>query len=272
MREDIEEGTEEVFQEERLTLLPGGRLEFVWLDTECDAVQIADVTEDAVAFLFTPLRLAADLRLGDIFLLLRQSAELVHIFSRDGAADLLDEVFGGEAPPYTDEYDPLGIEYLELSQGWQIETRKKTEAGHTKVVRNEIQGNLPQLNLHGIGFPLRAEDAPEHGRSVDERIAWALELAPPRSLFHTPLRLKRALTVHEHIQHSLKRHENLVHVYSYRNGWPLGVILHLILGTFSVFGDKNERAATRQLLSDRLAEFDVPSDQQDNPGANQNNP
>lgn len=254
MQEHIQDMHGETFRE-GMILLPGGILELAWLeDAGARAGQLlhADVTVDAAAYLFTPVRLAAGLRLGDVFQLLAANPGLVDIFRRDGAAFLLEEVLGGEAPPYTGEYDPLGIEYLELSLGWQIEIRKRTQKGHTDMVRHEICGYLPRLDFNGVGYSLREADAARHGRIPGERIRWGIDLTPPRMLVNTPLRLSRTVTVHEHIQHSLKRHENLTRRYDYPADYMLGQVIHSILWELSVFGDKNGRAVARQLLKDRL--------------------
>lgn len=256
MQERIQETHGETFRE-GMILLPGGILELVWLEDEgARAGQMlhADITKDAAAYLFTPVRLDAGLRLGDVFRLLAAHPGLVDIFRRDSAAALLEEVFGGEAPPYTDEYDPLGIEYLELSLDWRIEIRKRTQKGRTDAIRHEICGYLPRLQFNGIGYPLRVEDALCQGRVAGERIRWGIDLMPPRMLMNTPLRLNRTVTVYEHIQHSLKKHENLQHIYDYRADYLLGQIIHSVLWELSVFGDKNGRAAARQLLCERLGE------------------
>lgn len=243
---------------EGMILLPGGILELVWLEDEgARAGQMlhADITADAAAYLFTPVRLDAGLRLGDVFRLLAANPALVDIFRRDGATSLLEEVFGGEAPPYTGEYDSLGIEYLELSLAWDIEIRKRTQKGRTDIVRQAIGGYLPRLDFNGIGYSLHEADAARHGRTAGERIRWGIDLTPPRMLVNTPLRLSRTVTVHEHIQHSLKKHENLTHRYDYPADYMLGQVIHSILWELSIFGDKNGRAAARQLLNERLGEL-----------------
>jgi hypothetical protein len=257
MQAHIQEMHGETFRE-GMILLPGGILELVWLEdegTRAGQMLHADITADAAAYLFTPVRLDAGLRLGDVFQLLVANRGLVDIFRRDSAASLLTEVFGGEAPPYSGAYDPLGIEYLELSLDWRIEIRKRTQKGRTDVVRHEICGYLPRLDFNGVGYPLRDKDAARHGRTAGERIRWGIDLVPPRMLMHTPLRLNRTVTVYEHIQHSLKRHENLTHAFEYRADYPLGQVIHSILWELSVFGDKNGRAAARQLLSERMVEL-----------------
>jgi hypothetical protein len=167
---------------EGLVLKTGGRLENIrWVyDEDAGKGEYVpkDVTDDAASFLMEPLRIEGELFLRDIFALLELNPILVAVFRRDWAAEYLAEAKRVEAAPYTGEYDPDGIEYLELYQCWE----KTKETG-------EIEGHH-RLDFHGIGFELREDlmqdDYVMHRKG--SRIPWAIEFTPLAKLLNLPLR------------------------------------------------------------------------------------
>jgi hypothetical protein len=171
-----------------LTLTTDGKLEyFHWVSDEVtgdDAYVPSDVTDSAAAYMMEPVRFGSEIYVRDIFSLLDRNPVLVGIFKRVYAAEYLDESKKGNAVPYTGEYDPEDIEYLELFCNWEKDSGT-----------NEITG-LHQLSLRGVGYELR-DNFVSGGDSYVKgtRINWAVAFSPLGHIFNLPLRLNPEVTV-----------------------------------------------------------------------------
>lgn len=176
-----------------LFLKPGGRLERVdWVyDEEVKKGEYVptDITDQAVEYLMDTVSLEGELYLRDIFALMERNPAMLPVFRRDWAAEFLDEYKKvlPSAPAYTGEYDPDGIEYLELYHYWE----KSSSTG-------EVAG-FHRLDFHGIGFELR--DDIQEGDWVmhrkGSRIPWAIEFTPLAQLLNLPLRLNPKVSIYE---------------------------------------------------------------------------
>ena len=144
-----------------------------------------DVTDRAHEFLFETIEMDSRVTLADLFRLLDKDPTLKRIFRRDWAEELCAEARRGAVEPSSPNLTwNEGIEYLELSQEWHLDTSNNTYLP------------MQRLQLHGIGVEL-AEDAPEHHLKKGERITWAVSLTPVRELLALPLRLSSEVVVRE---------------------------------------------------------------------------
>lgn len=172
---------------ERLKLHRGGRLiKTPWdqaPDNPADFVT-EDVSEQATLYLLEPVAFDEELRLIDLFALLRKDETLQHIFSRELAKEFLSAAFKLEAAPHSPPNNAEGIEYLLLYNKWSRNTKA-----------NELHG-LHLLDFSGMGFVLE-EDNPEFGAGMGKagtRIKYGLSLTPVKDIVNLPLRYL-ALTI-----------------------------------------------------------------------------
>jgi hypothetical protein len=99
---------------DNLTLGPGSSL--VWRDIHrqnADHPVAREVAEQADAFLFEPVALHPDLKLGDIFKLLDLCPTLQQVFRRNWAVELCEQASKGPLPQSrgSDPADVAGVEY-----------------------------------------------------------------------------------------------------------------------------------------------------------------
>lgn len=102
---------------DNLILGPGPSL--TWRDIhrqDSDHPVATNVVERAIEFLFEPVTLHPDLRLGDVFKLLDVCPTLQQVFRRTWAAQLCEEARKGPLPQSrgSDPAEVAGVEYLEL--------------------------------------------------------------------------------------------------------------------------------------------------------------
>ena len=166
------------------------RTRWVYSDDEDDEghYEVEDISSTASMYLFEVVRLDQDIRLKDIFLLLERHSILQHVFYRFRAKELIEEAFVGEAPPYTGEYDPEGIEYLELCHLWSFNSGTR-----------QYDEPLDRLQLRGAGFVLK-EDTFLNGcirYPAGTRILWGMSMCSPRSFLNFPLKISDAVEVWE---------------------------------------------------------------------------
>ncbi|RQS71940.1 hypothetical protein DID96_11655 [Burkholderia sp. Bp8963] len=166
-----------------LTLHPGGTLEYVqWVqdeDAEEGAYVPVDVSNSAAAYAMEPVRFVGEICVRDIFALLERNPVLVEMFRRLHSAAYLQEARHGHAVPYTGEYDPEGIEYLELFHDWELDPQT-----------NALDGTH-RLWVCGVGYELR-DDVLEDGHlryAKGTRIRWAVTYSPLPQIINLPLRV-----------------------------------------------------------------------------------
>lgn len=175
---------------ERLRLHRGGQLiRTPWeQDSENpDEFITEDVSEQATLYLFEPVSFDEDLRLIDVFALLRKDDTLQYIFSRDLAREFIAAAFRLEAAPYPAPYNPEGLEYLVLYHQWALDTSS-----------NVLRG-ADRLEFSGMSFVLREDNnayAPDQG-NAGTRLRYSVSLRPVKELLNLPLRYLPEVTVHE---------------------------------------------------------------------------
>ncbi|MFM0324869.1 hypothetical protein [Caballeronia glebae] len=172
-----------------LSLKSGGELAYVrWVEDEeagTAAYVACDVTGSAAGYLMEPVCFEGDIQVRDLFSLLDCNPALVDVFSRAHAAEYLQESKKGDARAYTGEYDPNGIEYLELFYDWKKDP-----------VTGELSG-VHKLWVTGIGYELR-DDIVEDGYlryAAGSRIGWAIKFSPVGHLLNYPLRFNPQVDV-----------------------------------------------------------------------------
>lgn len=156
-------------------------------ETEKGSYVETDISNQLISWLLEPVELDPDLRLRDLFALLARNDAALVVFRRDWANEYVAEYVRvlDQAAPYTGEYDPEGIEYLELYRTWEIE-----------------DGNLigpNRLDFHGVGYELQEDvkDGDYVTFQKGRRINWAIDFSPLADLLNLPLRLNPEIKVFE---------------------------------------------------------------------------
>ncbi|TCG09258.1 hypothetical protein BZM27_06325 [Paraburkholderia steynii] len=195
------------------------------------------MTESTVAYLMEPVQFRDAIYVRDIFSLLDRNPGVVDVFRRLYAADYLAESKKGDAVPYTGEYDPQGVEYLELFYDWE----KNNQTGELKGVH--------RLWVGGVGFQLR-DDVVEDGQvrhQLGTRIRWAIKFSPIGDILNLPLRINSEVDVTDS--------ENItrtVHTFQILNP-TLAQVIHALLWELSWAGspsDTEDLAATLRNAAD----------------------
>jgi hypothetical protein len=146
-----------------------------------------DVSSQAALYLLEPVALDVDLRLIDVFALLRKDETLQYIFSRDLAREFIAAAFKLEAAPYPAPYNPEGLEYLVLYNQWARDTTS-----------NVLRG-ADRLEFSGMGFVLKEDNnayGPGQG-AAGSRLRYSVSLRPVKELLNLPLRYLPEVIIHE---------------------------------------------------------------------------
>jgi hypothetical protein len=170
-----------------LTLGPGATL--IRRDShfrDADSPVEQNVADRAIAFLFEPVALHPELKLGDIFILFEACPALHQVFRRAWSVEMCEEARKGAVPQRRGDNpaDDAGIEYLELYWSWARDTASSTYR------------SVHRLDLHGVG-PVLASDNAIYGHRAGTRINWSVSLTPLRELLELPLRLREELSIAE---------------------------------------------------------------------------
>lgn len=206
-----------------------------------------DVTAGAHEWLFTHVALDSGVTLGDVFRLLDACPILTLVFAREYAVELCGEArFGAVDARPREPAAAEGIEYLELSQQWSLDTARS------------IYSATQRLQLHGVGFELKA-DAPDYRRKRGERIRWSVSLTPLRELLSLPLRINEELCILEDDIHA-KAFGNEV-IKGRHPQVTLGQVLHGVLWELSFHGGPQGREDVRNGLGEKLAEIEAGFDE-----------
>ncbi|CAG2160399.1 hypothetical protein [Cupriavidus numazuensis] len=171
-----------------LAFTAGGALAYRTQGAQGEATGVLgtmDVTRHAVAYLWEPVHFDGEVCVRDTFSLLEANPILLDVFARLHAAAFLAEAKDGTAVPYTGEYNPDGIEYLEL---------------YFTAERDAATGALVeshQLWLRAVGYELR--DDVRRGAVVEfekgNRIPWSIMFMPVTDLLNIPLRFNPVVSV-----------------------------------------------------------------------------
>lgn len=216
---------------EGLVLKVGGRLQkATWVYDEAKPAgtwATTDVTADAASYLMDTVALDQDLRLRDLFELLKSNELLRKVFARESSEELLKEVATSEAVAYSPDYVPDGIEYLELYQMWYIDSDTR-----------EVTGSR-ELCFHGVGHVLRedsVEDTFVHFKAGSRRY-YGVEMRHVSTLLNIPVRFDKNVSFFENDNetYTSKKLESMVMAEP-----TLGEVLQGILSELSYFGGPAE--------------------------------
>jgi hypothetical protein len=119
-----------------VAICPGGIL-LARIDNE-----EVDVSDRAIEYLFDIGLLEQGVLLRDIFLVLQANPGLSSVFRRLRCKELVESAFKGEAPPKA-EYDPTGVDYLEVQRLCFYDEHIKKYS------------SLSLFNMRGVGFMLK---------------------------------------------------------------------------------------------------------------------
>ena len=230
---------------DNLILRPGAHL--VWRDLhreESEHPIDTDVGSRAIEFLFEPVTLDARLTLGDVFSLLEICPPLKQVFRREFADELCAEARKGSLPRSRgfDPAEAAGIEFLELSWSWRLDTSSNAYSG------------IHQLDLHGIGDATQA-DVAECGVNAGSPVRWAVSLMPLRELLDLPLRVRADFNVTED-DCDAKAYGHTIASGKCQDAL-LGQVIYSILWELSWHGGPESQAAFRDELVARVGEIDA---------------
>ena len=229
---------------EGLYLKPGGKLENVEWNyderTESASYVTTEVTNYVISFLMVPVTLEGDIRLMDIFKLLQAEPLLPILFRRDWADEYLHDALTCSVVPYTGQYAPGDIEYLELYQLWDKNSKTK-----------EING-VNHFHFHGIGFQLQddVKDGDSLLYSKDTRIAWSTSFTRLNELLDIPLRVNPTVLICEDNDKNRKKYGQILDKVTV-NKPNLAQIINAVLGNLSFHGESLGVAMVKEELHNR---------------------
>ncbi|MEX3693867.1 hypothetical protein AB3X91_33730 [Paraburkholderia sp. BR14263] len=220
---------------EGLVLKTGGKLEYAnaAVDETGNAFD-TEVTENAVSYLMDSVRFEGEVYVRDIFALLESNPVLLQVFARMHASEYLDEAREVSARPYIGEYDPEGIEYLELCPDWEMDNL-------TGLVTERHR-----LCLRGVGFELR-EEFKFSGCSYEKgnRIRYAIAYSPLADLLNLPARIETEV----HVTHGDDDAENFLGAHRTVHVSPtLGQVIDGVLYEISFGGSPTDKAGLANSL------------------------
>lgn len=183
-----------------------------------------DKTSCPEKYLFDPCDLDKNVTLKDIFLLIHMN-EVIETVIGNWCKEIVNEGFGGDVNiplrEYKNEYNPKGIEYLELSKYINI---------------MDGQEESIQTIFDGQGWELR-EDIYEQDWLMykkGSRIGWGLDFTPAYDLINIPVKLNTNLRVY-----SFKKRKKEV-VYKNQE-FTLGEVIYTIIWELSFHGTPEDR-------------------------------
>jgi hypothetical protein len=139
---------------------------------------------------------------------------------------------------FTQEYDPDGIEYLELYWG----TDMFTWAGKTKI------SGLSRADFHGKGFVLREDKCEDNSDYVlykgGTRIQWGLDFTDLKDLLGLPVRLDTQLKVVEEWRKGMT-FEDIKTLLDVHRDFSLQEVLEGIFWEISFYGGEEEKIEKR---------------------------
>lgn len=193
-----------------------------------------EVTQQALAWLFEPLRVEPGALLRDIFGLLQRNPLLMEVFQHDYAAELQQEVMAQHKEKETSAR--LDIEYLEVYRDLHFDSATRT-----------YEESGARWQFHGVGPVLSADDPVAH-TPAGARTHWSLSLLSAKELLELPLRVRLEAQVHEADLDS-SRFGRVLHAVVLAPP-SLGEVLHAVLWELSFHGAPAERDAERKYLQD----------------------
>lgn len=227
-----------------LKLMPGG----VLLLEDDSPAHKADVTAEALFYLFEPIALDPRVRLKDVFALLDKEPALALLNKRDFGPEYLAEyrrLLTEQAivPQPPDDGTGQALAWLELSQAWLL--RQGSPA---------LQG-LWHLDFSGLSFPIKSMDTSPYegtGLRIGDQVPCALEFAPLAELLDIPLRINPVIDIHR-VDPAHDRCETLLQVRV--DHLPLGLLIRSVLWELSFCGTPEEARQQKELLQSLTAEL-----------------
>ncbi len=203
-----------------------------------------DVTKDAHSYLFEPVVLGPGVRLLDLFFALSVCEPLCDIYRRQWASELLKEVWAGSPQPYTGQYDARGIEYLELSQVWEF---------NTKTAQYQP---MHRMTFKGVGYALQAADCDNRklpGTKPGDRVYHSVATLSPPDIIEVPLLINPAVNVCEGDQTAKNFGKVVAVVQNPAVTW--GQVLDAVLCELSFFGGPQQRQEAKQASTTMISRW-----------------
>lgn len=220
-----------------LVFTAGGKLMYYSPVTNVTHEQVcSDVTHQAASYLSETVRFDGEIHVNDVFSLLEANPLLLDVFAKLHAAAFLSEARKCSATPYSGEYDPDDIEYLELFYHKEIDA----EAGGAVATQH--------LWLRAIGYELR-EDSQQNGiieYTKGSRIHWSIMFLPVTDILNLPLRFNPDASP------DVDEHDHNSH-HGTRSNFPsLGQVISSLLQELSFHGGPMETAQWFDTLGKKI--------------------
>lgn len=234
---------------EKLELQKGGKLLLTqWVydkTTEKGYYEDQDVTEYAARFLFDICVLEKGIILKDIFLLINSDMETFKKVLGNWCEEFIKEGLFGPEKPYTGEYTPDDIEYLELVWNLSYDDKEPIFSGHHRP------------ELYGVGFELKEDKLFKWGEvecPKGTRQSYGVSLTSANELVNFPIKLNNKLTITD----DNHEHENWMKpIGEYKNPvFTLGNILDGIFWEISFYGSPEKRKKILEELNERSREIE----------------
>ena len=227
---------------EKLRISKGGKLIETKWHPEDRSYKEHDVTDQAIRCLFETCSLEEGVTLKDVFLLLNTELELFDAILGNWCKDIVTEGLTQPEKLYTGQYDPDGIEYLELY----------------KTVHTQQDGSygLTRPDFHGVGFELTEDKLFDWGDvewPKGERIPWGLSFSKSNELINIPLKLDNKLNVYDDDHDSADWGKKLFTIE--KPDFTLGDILNGVIWELSFHGGPDKRDELGSELHDIVAQI-----------------
>lgn len=234
---------------ESLRITKGGGLVKTSWNRKKGVYESKDVTGHAVSKTFDRCELEDGVTLKDIFLLLNTELMIFDTIIGNWCEEIVTLGLSEKGKPYG-EYDPEGIEYLELYHMWGIE-KFKDEAPN-------FWGNIFP-DFHGVGFKLKEDKMFEWGEvewPKGERIPWGICLTDILDLINIPLKLDTTVEITEDdYTKKAKGYKDKILIKLENVSYSLGQILYGVLWELSFHGGPESAKKTKEMLNDMVKEI-----------------
>lgn len=254
--------------QETLRISKDGKLIQVYFagnETGEDVYKEKDVTDSAIRRLWDHCELEDGVTLKSIFTLLNTELAIFDTIIGNWCKEIVTEGLSEPEGEYTGQYDPEGMEYLELYFHLQ-------KGAVWDAKRHDFDPNITVLegtkraDLHGIGWELKENKYHDWNDDVGnpaiewpkgERIPWSVSFQKTNALINHPVKLKQETILHDDASTWRKpRHYNHEPITTFQQTeFTLGDILYGIIWELSFYGAPEKRDAQGEELLNQVKDI-----------------
>jgi len=199
-----------------------------------------NLTKSAIRHLFDICDLVPDIKLQDIFLLVKSSLGITLVLG-NWCEEIVSE--GLKPPKRTNDSDAQKVEYLELYKS-------------IYVSKDHCYG-VGRAEFHGIGHLLKKDERDKFGNVTGKkgnRIKYAIDLTPAYELARLPVLINKKMTIINDEPKSKNRRQTVAEYDGAE--FTLGEILYGIFWEMSFHGPPKSRDATLEGLKQQIKDID----------------